>query len=438
MPRIYKGSEFTLKLLVPQCENAQIEGLKVVLYTDDPTKATEIFSDKITIDGKYVNVKIESYSFDGMNDGVINYIISGDNFHTERQSNYYIKSPKDYTPIISGDLQKKEITITTNNSTSIITNDKGYFGLEEVKVTTDIPMESKYVTFTQNGGYGITPTYPYDGMEYVEVNVDIPLEEEKEIEITQNGSMTITPEDGYEGMKSVVVNTNVSFQEKPLIPNGLFFRNSTWEEFDMGEYDWRMVYNFSNMFNECNNLKRIINFPENIRIYGGVYGMFSGCYKLEEVPYFDTSKVGDFAWMFYKCQSIQHIPPYNTSNAIDMDYMFHNLNNIIELPSFDCHNLDTPYAQKLITDCPNLEEIGGFMGIKCSFKIENCPRARKTAFENVVNGLYNFTYWLETPADNQGELTLIGKLGDDVEEWWHGYSYIIAKGTEKGWKIIFK
>jgi hypothetical protein len=402
MPRIYKGSDCTLKLLVPQCENAHIEVLKVVLYTDDPTKATEITGDKVSIDGKYVMVKIDPYSFDAMNDGVINFIVFGDNFTCERQSNYFVKSPTDYVGLISGELQDKEITITTNNSTTTITKDDGYLGIGEVKVHTELPMI----------GYSVS--------------------------ITENGHTYIEPEEGYEGIANIMINTNVTLQAKPLIPNGFQFHQSTWEEFDMGEYDWSLVYNWTGMFWYCNKLKRINNFPEEIKAYGSVGNMFFFCEKLEEVPYFDTSKIGDFGGMLCQCRSITEVPAYDTSNAICMDNMFQELYEITSLPVFDCHNLDTPYAQKLVDSYRKLEEVGGFIGIKNSFKIKNCPRLRKSGFENIVDGLYDFVYWKETPKDNQGTLTMSNNTGNDVNESAQAYDYIISKAISKGWNIIFE
>lgn len=102
MPRIYKGSENTLKLLVHTCEPNTIDNLKIVLFTDDPNSAAEFYSDSITIEGNIVSLKVNAWSFDNMNEGVINYIASGelgnDTFLTERQSNYYLKSPNNYTP----------------------------------------------------------------------------------------------------------------------------------------------------------------------------------------------------------------------------------------------------------------------------------------------------------------------------------------------------
>lgn len=146
-------------------------------------------------------------------------------------------------------LQSKEITISTNNSTTDIVADEGFDGLEKVSVSVDVEMpttEEKSVTITSNGEVEILPTNadamakvtanvqvpppPLEekqvtiteaktteiitpdaeyGLSRVEVSTDIPLES-KQITITENGTTTIEASEGFEGIESVEVTTDVN------------------------------------------------------------------------------------------------------------------------------------------------------------------------------------------------------------------------------------
>lgn len=104
MPRIFKGSESTLRLLCHTCnQEGKISDLKIALYTNDPSMAIE-FTGGYTIEGNIVSLTVPNYAFGTMEDGVINYVAQGmidDNtFLTERQSNYFLKTPANYTPTL--------------------------------------------------------------------------------------------------------------------------------------------------------------------------------------------------------------------------------------------------------------------------------------------------------------------------------------------------
>ena len=105
MPRIYKGTETILKLYVHQCEVGDINTLRIALFTDTVDNSVEFYSDNMSVDGDTVFLRVNAWSFDMMNDGVINYIAhieSGEEtFITERQSNYFLKTPTAYEPTIT-------------------------------------------------------------------------------------------------------------------------------------------------------------------------------------------------------------------------------------------------------------------------------------------------------------------------------------------------
>lgn len=102
MPRIFKGIESELRLLLHPCIlTGEITDIKVALFTNDPSVAIE-FTDRYTIDDNILTLTVPTWAFGTMEDGVINYVIQGmhndDAFITDRQSNYYLKTPTDYIP----------------------------------------------------------------------------------------------------------------------------------------------------------------------------------------------------------------------------------------------------------------------------------------------------------------------------------------------------
>lgn len=94
MARIFKGSRYQLQLLVSQT-NSEIENVKIEFFTTDVNQYVAVTED-ITIKGNIASVIVGSTLFDSLEDGVLNYIISGTidgtAFMAERQSNYYLKS----------------------------------------------------------------------------------------------------------------------------------------------------------------------------------------------------------------------------------------------------------------------------------------------------------------------------------------------------------
>ena len=155
MPRIYKGNEVTMKLLVHKCVFGEISELKIALYTTNPDNAIE-FTDRYTIDGNIATLIVPNYAFGTMEDGVINYVAQGfkdgEPFCTNRQSNYFLKTPIDYVPAPLPDEIKiqimKEATFTKTEESRLIQPDFGYDGMKMVVVHTEVLEETKF-----NEGY---------------------------------------------------------------------------------------------------------------------------------------------------------------------------------------------------------------------------------------------------------------------------------------------
>lgn len=103
MARIYKGSSYTLQLLIAKSTSSPIENVKFDFFTIDP-KVTVLVEDGITIDGNLAKVKIGDTQFDALADGLISYVVYGTrdgmSYMEERQSNYYLKTPEGEKPVI--------------------------------------------------------------------------------------------------------------------------------------------------------------------------------------------------------------------------------------------------------------------------------------------------------------------------------------------------
>ena len=170
------------------------------------------------------------------------------------------------------------------------------------------------------------------------------------------------------------------------LPNGIKFVGSTWETFDCGKYDWSLIYDASEMFRNCSNLKRIDNFPKN-EINGGVYmfdgcsalesipnginlkpyytieRMFNGCTNLTEMPYFDTSKVYSFYEAFYDCSSLVEFPLIDTSKVTDLTGAWNGCKSLTEFPQLDLSsgtNFSSAWANcNKLTEFPQLDLSSG-------------------------------------------------------------------------------
>lgn len=117
MPRIYKGSETILKLLIDVPNIGTIDKIKIALFTDDRNNAQEFYSDSITMNGNIAYLTAPEWTFIDMNDGIINYIAQGESdnkpFIFERQSNYILKSSDGFeqSELMNGYYTKNEMDV---------------------------------------------------------------------------------------------------------------------------------------------------------------------------------------------------------------------------------------------------------------------------------------------------------------------------------------
>lgn len=197
MPRIFKGSESTLRLLISKTGDYQaLTEIKIKLYTTDIENAIEII-DGIQVCKNIAIITLAPRAFMGMEDGLINYIIDGatedDVFHTERQSNYMLKS---LSYINEDGVASQTMTIESNGEYRVTPNDGLY-----VDINVNVP--------DLNGSYDDGFNAGYDQGKTDGVN------EQKSklvsINITENG--TYTKEDGYNQIEVNVPDLNGSYDE---------------------------------------------------------------------------------------------------------------------------------------------------------------------------------------------------------------------------------
>lgn len=101
-----------------------------------------------------------------------------------------------------GNYQQKSITISSNG-TQTVTPDTNYDAIEELTITTNVPvyaLQTKSVEITTNGSISILPDTNYDGMSQVDLTVNVPQEggsgDVKLFETIADMQADADPEDG--------------------------------------------------------------------------------------------------------------------------------------------------------------------------------------------------------------------------------------------------
>lgn len=179
MPRIFKGSGSTLRLLIHKCVNYNALGnLKVVLYTTNPEIAVQV-TEGIVVEGNKVIFTLPSTAFASMDDGVINYIIEGtidnDFFSTERQSDYYLKTPTSYIAE-GGSYQEKYLNIHANGLYEVVPDD-GKDAMTKVSVNVDVQnnvnlghLDAEFEDRLDGSCWWYPDEQGLDGFDYVSIN----------------------------------------------------------------------------------------------------------------------------------------------------------------------------------------------------------------------------------------------------------------------------
>ena len=126
-------------------------------------------------------------------------------------------------------LQSKSVTITENGSKTLFP-DGNYDGFSQVNINTNVPnnpvLEDKSVEISENGDYRFTPGPAYDGIGNFRLKVNVESYDPIHVESVKTAypsfeqDVTVVPSDGYEAMSSVIVKkAEVNLQTKSVTIN---------------------------------------------------------------------------------------------------------------------------------------------------------------------------------------------------------------------------
>ena len=111
-------------------------------------------------------------------------------------------------------LQSKSVTITENGSNTLFP-DSNYTGFSQVNITTNVVnnpvLEDKNVEIIENGDYSFIPGPTYDGIGNFRLKVNVETHEPIQVQPVKTAypsfenDVTVVPSEGYEAMSSVIV-----------------------------------------------------------------------------------------------------------------------------------------------------------------------------------------------------------------------------------------
>ena len=220
-------------------------------------------------------------------------------------------------------LQTKSVTISTNTTTNI-KPDKGYNGLSQVNVTTNIPEPT--------GNINITTTNQTNVKEYATAQVvDADLVAgniKKDVNIL---GVVGTYEGGGAGLD---LSTGIKFSDSTFQTLPSIVVNANWED----------VIDASYMFESCGNLTTVSS-PLNIYNAGDTSFMFNACTALTSVAFIDTGNSTNMEMMFCECYALRTVPQFDASITTTMEWMF-----------WGCNNLTNDSLNNILGMCINVGE----------------------------------------------------------------------------------
>lgn len=193
--------------------------------------------------------------------------------------------------------QNKDVTITTNGSTTV-SADAGYTGLGTVGITTNVQPSLETLTET----------------------------------ITENGTTTYTPSTGKDGFSSVSITTNVSGGGSEYFTSTIETGTATIPgalKVIKNVPDIQISGTTANyLFSRCANLVSIGSVTAS-----GITQMqdtFAYCSSLVSAPLFDASSVINMNNTFVGCTALENLPLYNTSSLLYCNNAFWNCTSLTD------------------------------------------------------------------------------------------------------------
>lgn len=146
--------------------------------------------------------------------------------------------------------------------------------------------------------------------------------------------------------------------EKSINMSGMFSYCNKLTSLDLSNFNTNNVVNMSDMFLWCNKLTSLDLFNFNTSNVNNMYRMFQSCSKITNINLssFDTSNVENMSGMFGYCSSMSEINLSNfiTSKVNNMESMFSECLNLtnVNLSNFDTSNVER--MSYMFLNCTNL------------------------------------------------------------------------------------
>ena len=293
-------------------------------------------------------------------------------------------------------LQSKDVTITTNGTTTI-EPDSGYDGLSDVDITVNV--SSGGTSEWEQIGYSGTPQSVLDDIAYSKTIMD-------NWDTSKTTMATALPEDrsyklAYMPMvnSSNITNMSIAFKSCTKLSYIPLLNTTNVRTMDSTFYDCtalttipqldtHSVTTMTNMFYNCRSLTTIplLNTSNVTNMYAmfsgcihltsipllntsnvdSMYQMFNGCSTLVTIPLLDTSNLTSMYSMFFNCTHLTSIPLLNTSRVYEMGYVFSNCGALVTVPQLDtssvtnmtnmfnrCNNLSNDSLNNILAMCAN-------------------------------------------------------------------------------------
>lgn len=295
----------------------------------------------------------------------------------------------------AGKQQNKNITITENNTTTSIVADEGYI-LDKVNVSTDIPIqEKKELVVNDNGTYTISVDEEYEGLKTAEIEVNIPLEKGVVRTFTNVGEYDIVPTDGYKGIESAKVKFEYVPDGKQKIKAGFSMKGSTFETFDMTQWDWSEVKELNYLFATCRSLKQVTLAYCKPYSVGGMFGNLDNYngnslteIDLTPIDFSDCYTYGNMFASSYYLERIIGLDKLNTGKSCKLTAVFKDckaLTNLDDVKNWDVSNVCDLYG--IFMGCESITEFDlskwRFNQLReCSSVFSNCKSLVKVDVSN--------------------------------------------------------